>query len=238
MNPIPDPSGASGPSPVTTSGGPAAGLALTGVMTKSVIVVEDDRGLREQLVKILNSALGIRCVGACISGEDAVRLVPTKKPDVVLMDIRLPGMSGIDCVSELKQILPGLHVIMLTVYEDSESIFRALKAGANGYLVKSSPPGKLLEAIQDVSKGGAPMSSPIARKVVQHFHLLGSPRTRAEDLSPREREVLELLASGYIYKEIGDKLGIGVETVRTYVKNICEKMHVRSRLEAVAKHRS
>ncbi len=205
-------------------------------MAKSVMVVEDDRGLREQLVKILNSAPGIRCGGSCTSGEEAVRLVPLKKPDVVLMDIQLPGMSGIDCVADLKHALPALQIIMLTVYEDSESIFRALKAGANGYLVKSSPPAKLLEAIQDVSKGGAPMSSPIARKVVQHFHLLRPPERRAEELSPREREVLNLLASGYIYKEIGDKLGIGVETVRTYVKNICEKMHVRSRLEAVAKH--
>jgi DNA-binding NarL/FixJ family response regulator len=207
-------------------------------MIRSVIVVEDDRGLREQLVKILNSGSGIRCVGACESAEDALELVPAKKPDVVVMDIRLPGKSGIECVAELRQILPELQIIMLTVYEDSESIFRALKAGAAGYLVKSSPPAKLLEAIVDVSKGGAPMSSHIARKVVQHFHLAGPAPNRAEDLSPREREVLDLLAEGYIYKEIGDKLGISPETVRTYVKNICEKMHVRSRLEAVGKHRS
>jgi DNA-binding NarL/FixJ family response regulator len=206
-------------------------------MAKTVMVVEDDNGLREQLVKILNSAAGIRCVGACPSGEEALRLVPTKKPDVVLMDIRLPGMSGIDCVVELRQILPTLQIIMLTVYEDSESIFRALKAGAAGYLVKSSPPPKLLEAIVDVSKGGAPMSSPIARKVVQHFHAVGPAPGPAQELSPREREVLDLLSSGYIYKEIGDKLGISSETVRTYVKNICEKMHVRSRLEAVGRHR-
>src|SRR5258708_1805643 len=180
------------------------------MMVKSVIVVEDDKGLREQLVKILNSAPGIRCVGACTTGEEALRVVPVKKPDVVMMDIRLPGMSGIECVAELKQILPALQIIMLTVYEDSESIFRALKAGANGYLVKSSPPPKLLEAILDVSKGGAPMSSPIARKVVQHFHLLrpAGAGTGAEELSPREHEVLDLLACGYIYKEIGDKLGI------------------------------
>lgn len=207
-------------------------------MTRSVIVVEDDSGLREQLVKILNSAPGIHCVGACPSAEDALRLIPAKKPDVVLMDIRLPGMSGIDCVAELKQVLPALQIIMLTVYEDSESIFRALKAGAAGYLVKSSPPAKLLEAIVDVSKGGAPMSSPIARKVVQHFHHSGPTRGGEEGLTPREVEVLELLSGGYIYKEIGEQLGISPETVRTHVKNICEKMHVRSRLEAVGKHRS
>jgi DNA-binding NarL/FixJ family response regulator len=153
------------------------------------------------------------------------------------MDIRLPGMSGIDCVAELKRSLPSLQVIMLTVYEDSERIFRALKAGAAGYLVKSAPPNKLLEAIVDVSKGGAPMSSHIARKVVQHFHMLGPASAAEESLSPREREVLDLLASGYIYKEIGEKLGIGIETVRTHVKSICQKMHVRSRLEAVARHR-
>jgi DNA-binding NarL/FixJ family response regulator len=206
-------------------------------MARTVIVVEDDNGLREQLMKILNSAAGIRCIGACPSAEEALRLIPAKKPDVVLMDIRLPGMSGIDCVVELRQILPALQIIMLTVYEDSESIFRALKAGAAGYLVKSSPPAKLLEAIVDVSKGGAPMSSPIARKVVQHFHHVGPAPAPAQELSPREREVLDLLSSGYIYKEIGDKLGISSETVRTYVKNICEKMHVRSRLEAVGRHR-
>jgi DNA-binding NarL/FixJ family response regulator len=191
MNPKPEDSGGPASGAVTASGGPAAGLALAAGMAKSVIVVEDDRGLREQLVKILNSAPGIRCGGACASGEDAIRLVPVKNPDVVLMDIRLPGMSGIDCVATLKQILPALPIIMLTVYEDSESIFRALKAGADGYLVKSSPPVKLLEAIRDVSKGGAPMSSPIARKVVQHFHLLQPTDTGPEVLSPREREVLE-----------------------------------------------
>jgi DNA-binding NarL/FixJ family response regulator len=207
------------------------------VIPKSVIVVEDDRGLREQLVKILDSASGIRCAGACISAEEALEMIPVRRPDVVLMDIRLPGMSGIDCVAELKQLLPALQIIMLTVYEDSERIFRALKAGAGGYLVKSGPPEKLLEAIIDVSRGGAPMSSHIARKVVQHFHMLGPAEAEEASLSPREREVLELLASGYIYKEIGDKLGIGIETVRTHVKSICQKMHVRSRLEAVAKHR-
>jgi DNA-binding NarL/FixJ family response regulator len=207
-------------------------------MARSVVVVEDDSGLREQLVKILNVGTGIRCVGACASAEDALRLIPTRRPDVVLMDIRLPGMSGIDCVAKLRQVLPGLQIIMLTVYEDSESIFRALKAGAAGYLVKSSPPAKLLEAIVDVSKGGAPMSSHIARKVVQHFHLAGPTASGEADLSPREREVLDLLACGHIYKEIGEKLGISPETVRTYVKNICEKMHVRSRLEAVGKHRA
>ncbi|EEF63123.1 response regulator [Pedosphaera parvula] len=207
-------------------------------MKKSVVVVEDDRGLREQLVQILETASDIKCFGAFASAEEALPQILDRNPDVVLMDIKLPGMSGIQCVAEIKKVTPAMQVIMVTVYEDSERIFRALKAGANGYLVKSSPPEQLLEAIRDVYKGGAPMSSHIASKVVKHFHLIGSSPREAENLSPREQEVLELLALGFIYKEIGDKLNIGTETVRTYVKNICQKMHVRSRLEAVAKHRA
>jgi len=207
-------------------------------MKKTVIVVEDDRGLREQLVQILESVPDIKLLGAFVSGEEAVPKILEKRPDVVLMDIKLPGISGIQCVAEIKREIPEMHIIMVTVYEDSERIFRALKAGANGYLVKSSPPDQLVSAIRDAYKGGAPMSSPIARKVVQHFHLLGSSAQESENLSPREREVLDLLSMGFIYKEIGSKLNIGQETVRTYVKNICLKMHVRSRLEAVAKHRT
>jgi DNA-binding NarL/FixJ family response regulator len=207
-------------------------------MRKTVIVVEDDRGLRDQLTEILENAPDIECLGAFASAEEALPQILEKNPDVVLMDIKLPGMSGIQCVSEIKKARANMQIIMVTVYEDSERIFRALKAGANGYLVKSSPPEQLLEAIRDAYKGGAPMSSHIARKVVQHFHLLGPSPTETENLSPRERQVLDLLAMGFIYKEIGSKLDIGTETVRTYVKNICQKMHVRGRLEAVAKHRA
>jgi DNA-binding NarL/FixJ family response regulator len=207
-------------------------------MKKTVVIVEDDRGLREQLVQILENAPDIKCIGAFTSGEEALPQILKKEPDVVLMDIKLPGMSGIQCVAEIKKVDPDMQILMVTVYEDSERIFRALKAGANGYLVKSSPPEQLLESIRDVHKGGAPMSSHIARKVVKHFHLLGPSIKETENISPREREVLDLLAQGFIYKEIGDKLNIGSETVRTYVKNICHKMHVRSRIEAVAKHRA
>lgn len=205
---------------------------------KSVVVVEDNRGLREQLVKILETAPDVKCVGAYVSAEEALPKILGNHPDVVLMDIKLPGMSGIQCVAEIKKAAPDIQIIMVTVYEDSERIFMALKAGANGYLVKSSPPEQLLEAIRDVYKGGAPMSSHIARKVVKHFHLMGPHVDKAENISPREREVLELLSQGFIYKEIADQLDIGAETVRTHVKNICQKMHVRSRLEAVARHRS
>jgi DNA-binding NarL/FixJ family response regulator len=205
-------------------------------MTKKVAIVEDDRGLREQLVQILKAARDARCVGAFLSAEEALQQIPAAQPDVVLMDIKLPGMSGIECVAQLKKAHPSLRIIMLTVYEDSDRIFRALRAGADGYLVKSSPPEILLEAIDDVHHGGSPMSSHIARKVVQHFHLVGPSAEESENLSPREQEVLNLLSSGYLYKEISDQLGIGIETVRTYVKNICQKMHVRNRVEAVARH--
>jgi DNA-binding NarL/FixJ family response regulator len=204
-------------------------------MNKRVAVVEDNPSLRQQLVQILGSADDIRCVGAFGSAEEALKEIPSRDPDVVLMDIKLPGMSGIDCVAELKAMRPELQIIMVTVYEDSESLFKALKAGANGYLVKSGPPSQLLDAVRDVYGGGSPMSSHIARKVVQHFQLPGPSAAEAESLSPREQQVLALLASGFIYKEIGDKLQIGVETVRTYVKSICQKMHVRNRLEAIAK---
>ncbi|HWQ90724.1 MAG TPA: response regulator transcription factor [Clostridia bacterium] len=205
-------------------------------MNRKVAIVEDDNGLRKQLIQILETARGVRCVVACASGEEALEKIPARQPDVVLMDIKLPGMSGIDCVAHLKKLLPSVQIIMLTVYEDSDRIFRALKAGADGYLVKSSPPEALLDAIDNVQRGGSPISSHIARKVVQHFHMVGPSVEDSENLSPREQEVLNLLSSGYIYKEISDQLGIGIETVRTYVKNICEKMHVRNRVEAVAKH--
>jgi DNA-binding NarL/FixJ family response regulator len=207
-------------------------------MKKTVAVVEDNVSLREQFLEILGNLPDIECVGTYTSAEEALEMVPRKRPDVVLMDIKLPGMSGIQCVSELKKVMPRLQIIMVTIYEDSERIFKALKAGASGYLVKSAHPDQLVAAIRDVFAGGAPMSSHIARKVVQHFHLLGPAPEEDNNLSPREHQVLSLLASGYLYKEIGERLGIGVETVRTYVKNICQKMHVRSRIEAVAKHRS
>ena len=204
-------------------------------MKKTVALVEDDARLRKQLVQILEDIDDIECVIVCASAEEALEKIPSKNPDVVLMDIKLPRMSGIQCVTELKRILPEVQVIMVTVYEDSDRIFKALKAGASGYLVKSCPPEQLIAAIRDVFAGGAPMSGHIARKVVQHFHLIGPAPSEADNLSPREQQVLDLLAMGFIYKEIGGKLDIGTETVRTYVKNICQKMHVRGRVEAVAK---
>jgi DNA-binding NarL/FixJ family response regulator len=204
---------------------------------RRVAIVEDDGGLRKQLQNILESAPGVCCVGAFVSAEKALLGMVAAQPDVILMDINLPGMSGIECVARLRKDLPSTHVIMLTVYEDSASIFQALQAGADGYLVKSSPTDALLRAIEDVHKGGAAMSSHIAQKVIRHFRQPSPEPAKAETegLSPRERETLNLLASGFVYKEIADKMGIGSETVRTYVKSICKKLHVRSRLEAVAR---
>jgi DNA-binding NarL/FixJ family response regulator len=202
---------------------------------KSVIVVEDDRGLCAQLVKVIESASDIVCLGAFASGEEALPRILESEPDVVLMDIKLPGMSGIDCLTEIRRQGLATHIVMVTVYEDSKRIFAALKAGANGYLIKSSPPEQLLAAVRDAYKGGAPMSSHVASKVVEHFHAIGSSTEETENLSVREREVLNLLTVGLSYKEIGTNLQIGSETVRTYVKSICRKMHVRNRLAAVAK---
>jgi DNA-binding NarL/FixJ family response regulator len=205
-------------------------------MKKTVVVVEDDTGLREQLAKILKTAPDIAFVGAYASAEDALPKIAHLQPNVVLMDIKLPGMSGTQCVVEIKKMPQSSQVIMVTVYEDSDSIFGALKAGADGYIIKSDSPDQLLNAIRNVSDGGGSMSIPIARKVIQYFHLIGASTDETENLSPREREVLDLLAQGYIYKEIGCMLTIGVATVRTHVQHICHKMHVRSRVEAVAKH--
>jgi DNA-binding NarL/FixJ family response regulator len=205
-------------------------------MKRTVVVVEDDTGLREQLAKILKTAPDIAFVGAYASAEDALPKIAHLQPNVVLMDIKLPGMSGTQCVVEIKKMPQSSQVIMVTVYEDSDSIFGALKAGADGYIIKSDSPDQLLNAIRNVSDGGGSMSIPIARKVIQYFHLIGASTDETENLSPREREVLDLLAQGYIYKEIGCMLTIGVATVRTHVQHICHKMHVWSRVEAVAKH--
>ncbi len=203
---------------------------------KRVAIVEDDHVLREQLARILKTATDIKCVGTYRSAEEALQALPSIKPDVVLMDIGLPKMSGIECVAKLKEIIPSVQIIIVTVYEDSEKIFRALRSGASGYLMKSGPPKKLLEAIQDVTVGGSPISPQIARKVFQHFQIFGPTSIEEERLAPREREVLDLLAGGLIYKQIAHRLNISTETVRTYVKNICEKMQVKNKMEAVVKH--
>jgi DNA-binding NarL/FixJ family response regulator len=206
-------------------------------MPITVSIVEDDRKTRESMVALLRYASGVRLLGTHPSGEAALVGVPLEQPDVVLMDINLPGMSGIDCIARLKARIPGLRALMLTTYEDSHLIFNSLRAGASGYILKNKSSAELLAAIQQVHEGGAPMSMRIARKVVAFFNQLPGPAPESERLSEREAQVLSALAKGLLYKEIGIQLKISENTVRTYVKRIYEKLHVNSRTEAVAKFR-
>ncbi len=204
-------------------------------MSTSVGIVDDDAILRTSLTKLVGSARGFRCVASCASGEEALQKLPKIKPEVVLMDLNLPQMSGIECIRRLKDLLPSTPVIVLTVYEDSEHIFRALKAGASGYLLKRSEPEEVLDAIKDARDGGAPMSSQIARRVVRSFH---EPAQSGNDvdLTEREDEILSFLSKGYANKEIADSMKITVATVRTHLRHIYEKLHVRSRTEAIVKY--
>jgi DNA-binding NarL/FixJ family response regulator len=201
----------------------------------SVSIVEDSDKLRETLVRVLNRADGFRCVSHYANAEDALKDLPEAKPDVVLMDINLPGMNGVECVRQLKKIAPEIQVMMLTVYEDTENIFDALAAGASGYMLKRTAGKELLEAIAEVKRGGSPMTTHIARKVVQSFQRSAAAAAQTESLSEREQQVLDLLSQGLMYKEIADKLSISYETVHTYIRRIYEKLQVRTRTEAVAK---
>ena len=203
-----------------------------------ISIVEDDAGVRAGLVRLFNETREFQCISSYPSAETALARLPAEKPDVILMDINLPGRSGIECVRQLKDRDPSVLVLMLTVYEDTEQVFKALQAGATGYLLKRTPPMQLLEAVREVMEGGAPITSHIARKVVEAFHAPPAGKTPGEmsELSQREREVLDLLAKGFLIKEIADKLGVGFGTVRTYVRRIYEKLHVQSRSQAIAKY--
>ena len=205
-------------------------------MPIKVAIVDDDDGVRTKLVHAIARFDGCTCVGQFSSGEDALARLPASSPDVVLMDINLPGMNGIECVRQLKLAHPGIEFIMLTVYEDTESVFNALAAGASGYLLKLVPRPELLEAIQRVHAGGSPMTSHIARKVVQSFRQPAPMGAETTKLSPREQEVLEYLAKGFLYKEISRALDISYDTVHNHIRHIYEKLHVRSRTQAVTKY--
>ena len=208
-------------------------------MSISVSIVEDDARVRASLARLVDSTPGYRCVSNHSSAEDALREIPGFTPDVVLMDINLPGLNGVECVRKLKPSLPRTQVIMLTVYQNTDHIFKALAAGATGYLLKQTPPAELLAAIRDVHAGGSPMSGHIARKIVQSFQETAPAASApSEALSPREAEVLDLLAKGFLYKEISDQMKISYATVHTHIRHVYEKLHVRSRTEAVAKHLS
>lgn len=200
-----------------------------------VSLVEDDADVRETIAGYLDAARGFRCACVCASAEEALEKLTAAAPDVVLMDIHLEGMNGIECVRKLKPRLPKTQILMLTAFEDTDLIFSALAAGASGYLLKRLPPAQLLEAIRDVQAGGAPMSASIARKVVQSFQASQPPSGDEAELSVRELEVLHGLAAGQAYKQIADQLGVSIHTVRNYIRRIYEKLHVHSRTEAVAK---
>jgi DNA-binding NarL/FixJ family response regulator len=204
-------------------------------MPITVSIVEDNEQLRGTLARVISRAEGFRCLSQYGDAESAVEGLPKDLPEVVLMDINLPGMNGVECVRRLKQVAPQIQVVMLTVYEDTENIFNALAAGAAGYLLKRTKSAELIEAIREVNRGGSPMTTHIARKVTQSFQRAGPSQKSTENLSEREQEVLDCLSQGFLYKEIADKLGISYETVHTYIRRIYEKLQVRTRTEAVAK---
>lgn len=208
-------------------------------MTLTVAIVEDDREIREMLTRVVRKAPTCAFVGSFPSGEEALAALPALAPNVVIMDIQLPGINGVECTRRLKQALPATQVLMFTVFMDSDQIFRALAAGASGYLLKRTPRAEIVEAIGQVWQGGAPMSGEIARKVVESFRTpapAASPPPPEEQLTAREEEVLKLLAAGHGTKAIAATLFVSGETVRFHLKHIYEKLHVRSRTEAVIKY--
>ena len=205
-------------------------------MQIKVAIVEDDEGIRGSLVSLIRRAPNLKLVGDFPNAETALKEIPLRAPDVVLMDINLPGMNGVECVRQLKAAMPAAQFLMLTVYEDSDSLFNSLRAGASGYLLKRTASARLLEAIRDVFEGGSPMTPQLARRVVQFFSRPASESAPLARLTPAEREFLDQLANGYAYKEIADRMNISIDTVRSYVRTVYEKLHVHSRTEAVVKY--
>ncbi len=211
-------------------------LVLEAIMAIRVAFVEDDPELRASLANLVARASGLAVVGSYASAEEALADIAHQKPDVVLMDINLPGMDGVECVRRLKSLVPGIQVLMLTMYEDNERLFNSILAGADGYLLKRTVPGRLVEAIREVKAGGSPMTPQIARRVVQHFRTAPAPTPEIESLTAREKEVLEHLVRGDQFKQIADHLGISLDGVRFHVRRIYEKLHVHSRTDAVVKY--
>jgi len=205
-------------------------------MQIKVAIVDDDEGIRTGLAALIRRNANFRLAGDYPNAETALKEIPRHPPDVVLMDINLPGMKGVECVRQLKATLPAVQFLMLTVYEDSDSLFNSLKAGASGYLLKRTASARLLEAIRDVHGGGSPMTPQLARRVVQFFSKPGEGAPPTSHLTPGEREFLDQLAKGYAYKEIADRMKISIDTVRSYVRTVYEKLHVHSRTEAVVKY--
>ncbi|HXT12006.1 MAG TPA: response regulator transcription factor [Candidatus Angelobacter sp.] len=203
-------------------------------MTK-IAIVEDNRVIRESLMEFVQTDPDCKCIYVCATASEALKEIPKCQPDIVLMDIQLPDISGIECTAQLKQLMPSVQIIMVTVYEDTERIFKALRAGACGYLLKRCTPEELIFAIHEVRQGGAPMSREIARKVIASFREPATSVSEVEGLSPREREILELLANGFPNKEIAARVGLTDGTVRWHLRHVYNKLHVRSRMEAALK---
>ena len=200
-----------------------------------IAIVEDNRVIGESLMEFVKADSECECVCVCATAQQALKEIPKRQADIVLMDIQLPDISGIECTARLKQLLPAVQIIMVTVYEDTERIFMALRAGACGYLLKRCTPEELVSAIREVRQGGAPMSREIARKVIYSFQEPVAAAAEVEGLSPREREILELLASGFPNKQIADRVGLTDGTVRWHLRHVYHKLHVRSRTEAALK---
>ena len=205
-------------------------------MKISVAIIEDQKEIRESFCILINESQDIECMQAFSNAEEALNIIPKIKPNVVLVDIHLPGMTGIECIALLKDKCPNTQFLICTVFEDNENIFNALKAGANGYILKNTAPAKLLESIREVNAGGSPITSHIARKVITAFQNPMQARTEVTStLTIREKEMLTFLSKGYRYKEIADKMFISHETVKTHIRNIYEKLQVQSRVEALNK---
>lgn len=198
--------------------------------------MDDDEGIRAGLAALINRAPDMKLTGDYADAEKALVEIPRDPPDVVLMDINLPGIKGVECVRQLKMAMPAVQFLMLTVYEDSDSLFNSLKAGASGYLLKRTASASLLEAIRNVHAGGSPMTPQLARRVVQFFSKPTQDDSPVARLTPGERDFLDQLANGYAYKEIADRMNISIDTVRSYVRTVYEKLHVHSRTEAVVKY--
>ena len=201
-------------------------------------IVEDNKTLREGFETLINRTSGLQCVCTCTTVAEALRKIPKAQPDVVLMDIQLPDKSGVECTAQVKELLPSVHIIIVTVYEDSERIFQALRAGACGYLLKRARPERVIAAIQEAQEGGVPMTPEIARKVIGHFREQAAAASEAESLSPREKEVLQLVMHGLANKEIAERLGVTLAAVKWHLQHIYEKLHVHSRTEAAMKFQS
>lgn len=201
-------------------------------MNLSIAIIEDEKQIREGIFALINECEGFSCEHAFDNAEEAIKKIPSIKPDVVLVDIHLPGKSGIECIAELKPICKGTQFIIFTSFEDTESVFNSLKVGATGYLTKTTEPSKILDALLEVSRGGSPMSSQIARKIVNSFHV-HDKNEELEKLTSREKEILDFLSKGYRYKEIANEIFLSTETVRTHIRNIYTKLQVNSRTEAI-----